>query len=126
MYGASLARARRFGRAFHADGESLNRVVPHDQLLDQCFSLVERISMVSPETVKINLYVTTRGLEMMGLYNAWNLNAELSALAHSSQSEEFKRHLEEAGQEGGMRGYLQARDAPFQPEPFGPRSKPQE
>jgi enoyl-CoA hydratase len=100
----------------------VNKVIPHDQLLDQCFRLVERIALVSPETVKINLAVTTRGLEVAGLHSAWNLNAELSALAHTSQTEPFKRHMEEAAQVGGMRAYLEARDAPFQPEPFGPRA----
>ena len=60
---------------------------------------------------------------MMGLSQAWNLNAELSAIAHTSNREDFKRHIDEAGEKGGMRGYLQERDAPFQPEPFGPRSK---
>ena len=101
----------------------VNKVVAPDQLLEECFSLGERIALVSPETVKINLYIATMGLEMMGLHNAWNLNAELSALAHTSQREEYKRHLEEAGRKGGMRSYLQERDAPFQPEPFGPRSR---
>ena len=101
----------------------INKVVPHDRLLDECFTLVERIARVSPETVKINLSISTRGLEMMGLTNAWSLNAELSALAHTSQREDFKRHIEEAGQQRGMREFLQTRDAPFQPEPFGPRSQ---
>jgi enoyl-CoA hydratase/carnithine racemase len=101
----------------------VNKVVPHDQLLEECLQIGERIALVSPETVKINLYVATMGLYMMGLHNAWNLNAELSALAHTSQREEYKRRLEDAGKRGGMRSYLQERDAPFQPEPFGPRSK---
>lgn len=101
----------------------VNKVVPHDDLLEESFSIGERIALVSPETVKINLYVATMGLYMMGLQNAWNLNAELSALAHTSQREEFKKPLEDAGAEGGLRGYLQKRDGPFQPEPFGPRSR---
>jgi len=87
---------------------------------------IERIALVSPDTVKINLHVATKGLEMMGLRNALMLNNELSALAMTSQREEFKRPLDEARKEGGMRGFLQARDGPFQPEPFGPRSKPRE
>ncbi len=62
----------------------VNDVVPHDQLLEVCFSLVERIAKVSPETVALNLFVATRGLEMMGLSNAWTLNAELSGVVHSS------------------------------------------
>ncbi len=101
----------------------VHKVVPHDELMEECFTIGERIALVSPETVKINLAVATMGLEMMGLHSAWNLNAELSALAHTSQREEYKKKLEDAGKTGGMRAYLQERDAPFQPEPFGPRSQ---
>jgi enoyl-CoA hydratase len=104
----------------------VNKVVPHAQLLDECFRSVERIALVSPETVRLNLAVATQGLEMMGLYNAWNLNAELASFAHSSIREDFRRHLEEARQQRGMRAYIATRDAPFQPEPFGPRSQPRD
>jgi enoyl-CoA hydratase/carnithine racemase len=104
----------------------INAVVPKDQLIDQCFRIVERIAMVSPETVRLNLAIATRGLEMMGLRNALMLNEELSALVQSSQREDFKRHLVEAQKQGGMRAFLQRRDGPFQPEPFGPRSKPRD
>jgi enoyl-CoA hydratase/carnithine racemase len=102
----------------------INDIVPKDELVDYCFRIVERIALVSPETVKINLTVATKGLEMMGLRNALMLNDELSALAQSSQREEFKKHLLEAQKQGGMRAFLHRRDDPFQPEPFGPRSQP--
>ena len=101
----------------------VNKVVPKDELLDECFSIVERIALVPPETVKINLAVATMGLEMMGLRKALNLNAELSAMAHVSKREEFNKHLEDARKEGGLRAFLQARDTPFMPEPFGPRAR---
>ena len=101
----------------------VNKVVPKEDLLDECFSIVERIALVPPETVKINLAVVTMGLEMMGLRKALNLNAELSAMAHVSKREEFNKHLEDARKEGGLRAFLQARDTPFMPEPFGPRAK---
>ena len=104
----------------------VNEVVPGDDLLEHCFRIVERIALVSPETVKINLYVATMGLEMMGLRNALVLNDELSAHVQSSQREEFKREMMEAQKEGGLRSFLQVRDTPFQPEPFGPRSRPKE
>ena len=100
----------------------VNKVVPKEDLLDECFSIVERIALVPPETVKINLAVATMGLEMMGLRKALNLNAELSAMAHVSKREEFNKHLEDARKEGGLRAFLQARDTPFMPEPFGPRA----
>jgi enoyl-CoA hydratase/carnithine racemase len=102
----------------------VNKVVEPDQLLDEVFGIVERIALVSPETVKINLAVATMGLEMMGLHKALTLNAELSALAHSSVSEAGRRKFTEAQKQSGLRGYLQERDGPFQPEPFGPRSQP--
>jgi enoyl-CoA hydratase len=89
----------------------VNKVVPHAQLLDECFRIVERIALVSPETVRLNLAVATKGLEMMGLYNAWNLNAELASFAHSSIREDFRRHLEEARQQRGMRRSNQSRSA---------------
>ena len=104
----------------------VNDVVPGDDLLEHCFRVVERIALVSPETVKINLYVATMGLEMMGLRNALVLNDELSAHAQSSQREDFKREMMDAQKEGGLRAFLQLRDGPFQPEPFGPRSRVRE
>jgi enoyl-CoA hydratase/carnithine racemase len=100
----------------------VNDVVPHDKLLEKCFELVERIALVSPDSVGINLFVATRGLEMMGLSNAWSMNAELSALVHSSIRPEYRQPLEDAAKEGGLRGYIEKRDGPFQPEPFGPKS----
>ena len=101
----------------------VNEVVPHDDLIDHCFKVVERIALVSPETVKINLAVATMGLEMMGLANALKLNGELSALAHSSSREDYRKDMFDAMISGGMKGFLQVRDGPFQPEPFGPRSR---
>ncbi|MBI2359033.1 MAG: enoyl-CoA hydratase/isomerase family protein [Deltaproteobacteria bacterium] len=101
----------------------VNQVVPKEKLLDECFAIVERIAHVPPETVKINLHVATMGLEMMGLLKAWTLNAELAAMARLSKREEFNRRLEEARKKGGLSAFLEARDGPFQPEPFGPRSR---
>ena len=112
----------------HIDAEEalrigiINQVIPQDDLVEECFKIGERIALVSPETVKINLYVATMGLEMMGLRNALILNGELSAFAHASKREDVMRPLEEARESGGMRGFLTVRDGPFQPEPFGPRS----
>lgn len=100
----------------------VNKVVPKDDLLEECFKIVERIALVPPETVKINLAIATEGLEMMGLRKAWTLNAELSAMARLTKREEFNRRLEEARKKGGLHAFLQARDDPFKPEPFGPRS----
>jgi enoyl-CoA hydratase/carnithine racemase len=101
----------------------VNQVVPKDQLLDTCFQFVERVALIPPETVKINLHISTLGLEMMGLRKAWTLNAELAAMARLTKREEFNKHLDEAKKKGGVSGFVEERDRPFQPEPFGPRAQ---
>lgn len=100
----------------------VNQVVPKDQLLEECFQFVERVALVPPETVKINLQIATMGMEMMGLRKAWTLNAELAAMARLSKREEFNKRLEDAKKKGGLKAFLAERDKPFQPEPFGPRA----
>ncbi len=99
------------------------KVVPHDQLLEECFSIVERIAHVPPETVKLNLQIATMGLQMMGLRDALTLDNQLSAPAHVMLREELRRPLDDARFNQGTKEYLMLRDGPFQPEPFGPRSK---
>jgi enoyl-CoA hydratase/carnithine racemase len=99
------------------------KVVPREQLLEECFSIVERIARVPPETVKINLQIATLGLQMMGLRDALLLDNQLSAPAHVMLREELRRPLDEARLNEGTKKYLVLRDGPFQPEPFGPRAK---
>jgi enoyl-CoA hydratase/carnithine racemase len=101
----------------------INQVVPKAELLETCFTFVERVAHVPPETVKINLHISTQGLEMMGLRKAWMVNAELASMARLTKREEFNKRLEEAKKSGGLEAFLKERDAPFQPEPFGPRAK---
>jgi hypothetical protein len=60
---------------------------------------------------------------MMGLRKVWLLNSELSAMARLSKEEEFHRGMEEARQKDRVKQFLETRDAPFQPEPFGPKRK---
>lgn len=106
----------------------VNEVFPDKEaMMKEAFRIAERISMVSPETVATNKYIATLGLEAMGLREALTTNWLLSAIAHSSQRPDFnRREMMKAAMEDGMRGFLKVRDGPFQPEPFGPRSKPKE
>jgi len=99
------------------------KVVPADQLIDECFKIVERIARVPPETIKINLQIATMGLDMMGLRDALTFDSQMSAPAHVMLREELRKPLDEARANKGIREYLQMRDGPFQPEPFGPRAK---
>ena len=104
----------------------VNEVFPDkDAMMDEAFRLAERIALISPETVAANKYVATLGLEMMGLRNAITSNWLLSSIAHSAQRPDYnRRQMIEAAAESGMRGFLQVRDNPFRPEPFGPAPNP--
>src|SRR5918999_804565 len=99
----------------HVDaGEALrigliNQVVAKDQLLETCFQFVERVAHVPPETVKINLHISTLGMEMMGLRKAWTLNAELAAMARLTKREQFNKRLEDAKKKGGLKAFLEER-----------------
>jgi enoyl-CoA hydratase/carnithine racemase len=98
-----------------------------EAMMTEAFRIAERISMISPETVATNKFIATLGLQAMGLREALTNNWLLSAIAHSSQRPDFNRkEMLEAAMENGMRGFLNVRDGPFQPEPFGPKSKPRE
>ncbi|HJM89676.1 MAG TPA: enoyl-CoA hydratase/isomerase family protein [Dehalococcoidia bacterium] len=104
----------------------VNEVIPHDQLMDRAMALAQRLALVPPDSVRLNKAITSYGLEAMGLRNALNVNAMLSTLIHASDDGPDVEHLDRAREEGGFRGFMEARDGPFQPEPFGPRSKPRE
>jgi enoyl-CoA hydratase len=130
---AGFKNALRYGLVGdHIDaGEALriglvNKVVPVDELLEECFKIVERIALVPPETVKINLAIATMGLQVMGLRDALLMDETLAIPAHMMLNEKFRRPLDDARATQGTKAYLQLRDGPFQPEPFGPRAKKSE
>lgn len=100
----------------------INEIVPADQLMAHAHALAERIAMVPEPSVRINKAVTCFGFLAMGLGSAMLMNDPLSVLAHCSYNEE-REQLNQIAKEGGMRAFLEARDGPFRPEPFGPKSK---
>src|SRR5258707_8528887 len=99
------------------------KVTPADQLIDECFKIVERIAHVPPETVKINLHVANIGLDMIGLRDALTYDKQMCAPAHVMLRDELRKPLDDARANERTREYLPMRDGPFQPEPFGPRAK---
>ena len=99
----------------------VNEVVPPDQLLPRARALAERIARVPEPSVRLNKAVTCYGLLAMGIGAGMLMNGPLSALAHSSHTAEWARLLEIMRSEG-MRAFLEARDSPFRPEPFGPKA----
>jgi enoyl-CoA hydratase/carnithine racemase len=99
----------------------VNEVVPAEQLMPKVRELAERIAKVPEPSVMFNKAVTCYGLLAMGLGSGMLMNGPFSALAHGSYSA-FRKDLLETMRSGGLRAFLEARDGPFQPEPFGPKS----
>jgi enoyl-CoA hydratase/carnithine racemase len=100
----------------------VNEVVPAEQLLPTARALAERIAKVPEPSVRLNKAITCLGLQAAGLQNGLLLNGALSTLVHASHLP-IRDELSAATRQGGMRAFLDKRDAPFYPEPFGPRAK---
>ena len=62
-----------------------------------------------------------QGMQAAGVHAALLLECTLGALAHSSHNE-WREELYETQRAKGTKAYLEMRDGPFQPEPFGPKS----
>ncbi len=100
----------------------VNEVVPVDALMDRARALAERLARVPEPSVRLNKAMTCYGLLAMGLGAGMLMGVPLSNLAHGSHNA-FRAGLMEAMKSGGMRAFLEMRDGPFRPEPFGPKAK---
>jgi len=113
------------GRVFGADealaGGLVSEVVPADQLMPKARALAERIARVPEPSVRLNKAITCYGLMAMGLGAGMLMNIPLSNLAHASFNAQRGELL--AAMQNGLKGFLEARDGPFRPEPFGPKSR---
>ena len=101
----------------------VNEVVPATELMSRARALAERIARVPEPSVRLNKAVTCYGLLAMGVGAGMMMNAPLSALAHASFNAE-RAELLDIMKSGGLRAFLERRDGDFQPEPFGPKSRP--
>src|ERR1700704_6134833 len=100
----------------------VNQVVPHDDLMTVTRALAKRMALVPEPSLRLNKAIAMQGIQAAGLHAGLLLEGTLSALVHSSHSDERQRLLDIQSQQG-TKSYLEARDGPFQPEPMGPRSK---
>jgi enoyl-CoA hydratase/carnithine racemase len=103
---------------------AINEVAPHDQLMERAIALARRIALVPPDSVRLNKAITVYGLEAMGIRYALIAIAFLSSLVQASNDGPEVEPLQQAQRQGGLRAFLEVRDGPFQPEPFGPRARP--
>jgi enoyl-CoA hydratase len=102
----------------------VNEVVPHDELMGRARGLADRIAMVPEPSVRVNKAVSMLGLLTSGAFNGLLLSGPLSTIVQSSFGGPRWEELHQAQAAGGMRAFLDARDAPFRPEPMGPKSEP--
>lgn len=104
----------------------VNEVVPHDELMKTAMALGRRIAKLPPDSVRMNKMITTLGLEAMGLRTAMETAALISVIIHSSTDAAELDELNRIRENEGLRASLKYRDAPFLPEPGGPRSRPRD
>ncbi len=100
----------------------VNEVVAHDELMSRSIELARRIALTPEPSVRLNKAITMLGIQASGLYSGLLLEGALGALAHASHNE-YREMLFELQSKEGVKAFLRRRDAPYQPEPMGPRSK---
>src|SRR5215467_6369006 len=98
----------------------VNEVVPKAELMTRARALAQRIAQVPEPSVRLNKAVTCYGLLAMGIGAGMLMNHPLSNLAHASYTA-GRGELLSLMQTGGLKSFLDARDGPFRPEPFGPK-----
>jgi enoyl-CoA hydratase/carnithine racemase len=93
----------------------VNEVVPADELAERAMQLAQRIALVPPLALELTKRTIKKTYEIMGLRDAldWHRMADTFLLAAETPE---KRRLLEAYESGGMRAFLELRDAPFREE----------
>jgi len=99
----------------------VNEVVPHDELIPHTRALAKRLANVPEPALRLNKAIAMQGIQAAGVHAALLLESALGSMAHTSHNEDRQR-LIDTQESGGLKAYLEARDGPFQPEPFGPKS----
>jgi enoyl-CoA hydratase len=92
---------------------AINKVVPDDQVEAEAMRYAEIISLMPPETVKLNKASLKFGMARMGMREQLWHGEETNILAHcvgDEREKEFYRIIKEKG----MRAALEFRDAPFE------------
>ena len=91
----------------------INRVVPHEQLMDECLKTALKITRISRVGIKMTKIAVNRALEGMGFLSTLEHNLELMThfdTSSSPEQEEFNR----IRREEGLRAALNWRDTRFE------------
>ena len=90
----------------------VNRVVPHDQLMDECERTARKMCLMSQLGMKMTKVAVNRALENMGFLNGISQNLELMTIFDTSTSPE-QEEFNTVAAEKGLRAALDWRDARF-------------
>jgi len=87
-----------------------NRAFPADALEDEVLAIAERVAQVPGDLLALNKRTVHRAMEAQGMRNGLRATTELQALGlHQRSSREYMPKLRSEG----VKGALDARDAPF-------------
>ena len=90
----------------------VNRVVPHEQLMDECERVARKMCLISQLGTKMTKVAVNRALENMGFLNAVSQNLDLMTIFDTSTSPE-QEEFNAVAKEKGLRAALNWRDARF-------------
>ena len=90
----------------------VNRVVPHDKLMDECERVAHKMCLMSQLGMKMTKVAVNRALENMGFLNSISQNLELMTIFDTSTSPE-QEEFNAVAAENGLRAALNWRDARF-------------
>jgi enoyl-CoA hydratase/carnithine racemase len=90
----------------------VNRVVPHEQLMDECERVARKMCLISQLGIKMTKVAVNRALENMGFLNAVSQNLDLMTIFDTSTSPE-QEEFNAVAKEKGLRAALNWRDARF-------------
>ena len=91
----------------------INKVVPHEELMDTCLKTAMKITRISRVGIKMTKIAVNRALEGMGFLSTLGHNLELMThfdTSTSPEQEEFNR----VRRESGLRAAMNWRDARFE------------
>ena len=90
----------------------VSRVVPHDQLMEECERVARKMCLMSELGMKLTKVAVNRALENMGFLNSIAQNLELMTIFDTSTSPE-QEEFNAVAAEKGLRAALNWRDARF-------------
>jgi enoyl-CoA hydratase/carnithine racemase len=101
----------------------VNEVVPRAQLDARVGELARRIALLPPEASELNKRMVRRAADAMGFREALMTTAEVAGWLMGAWRPDGQGAFDARAAREGFSAAARARDDPFRPEPFGPRSE---